>query len=192
MTILDKGLKIKVSVVFAVNKVLKNGYTKECFNRNWQNNRLWINDPDCVCIENLTVKLITPDGKETIKTQEDATRDELMFHAAYIFASGGMVLSGDKVMDFSNENLIILKKLISGIGKTVIFENISFEVGRFIDKDEEYVCVFNWNNYANNYIIESNGKKKGVDYFTEIELNISEGKISVDLPNHSGMVMKLK
>lgn len=165
---------------------------KECFNRNWQNNRLWINDPDCVCIENLTVKLITPDGKETIKIQEDATKDELMFHAAYIFASGGMVLSGDKVMELSNENLTILKKLISGIGKTVIFENISFEVGSFIDKDEEYICIFNWGDYAKSYTVETSGKTKAIDYFTDMDLSISEGKISVDLPKHAGKVVKLK
>ncbi|NLH18028.1 MAG: alpha-galactosidase, partial [Phycisphaerae bacterium] len=50
---------------------------RENLSRNWQNNRLWWNDPDCL--------LLT--GKQP--------ESEKSFHRAATFATGGMVLSGD-------------------------------------------------------------------------------------------------
>ena len=54
---------------------------RETFYRNWQNNNLWLNDPDCIVLQNQQVTAVAP--------------EEFMFHAAYIYASGGMRLAGD-------------------------------------------------------------------------------------------------
>src|SRR4029079_174252 len=61
--------------------------------RNWQNGRLWWNDPDAVV---LTGRL---------------TEDEFQFHATAIFASGGMILSGDDLTKISEHKLAMLRKL---------------------------------------------------------------------------------
>jgi alpha-galactosidase len=54
---------------------------RECFARNWQHGRLWINDPDCLLLSN------RPEGRPL-------SADELRFHASAVLASGGMVLAG--------------------------------------------------------------------------------------------------
>ena len=51
--------------------------------RNWQNGRLWWNDPDCVLLTG------------------DLTDNEYQFHATTIYATGGMVLSGDDLTKIS-------------------------------------------------------------------------------------------
>jgi hypothetical protein len=35
---------------------------KECFPRNWHHQRLWINDPDTVLLQNQRIKVVGPDG----------------------------------------------------------------------------------------------------------------------------------
>jgi len=40
---------------------------KEGFYRNWQNNKLWINDPDCVTIENQYNNIVGPTGVQTVQ-----------------------------------------------------------------------------------------------------------------------------
>src|SRR5207245_1328262 len=56
---------------------------KENLSRNWQNGKLWWNDPDCVL---LTGKL---------------SPNEYRFHATAIYATGGMLLSGDDLTKVS-------------------------------------------------------------------------------------------
>ena len=51
---------------------------RQNLSRNWQNGRLWWNDPDAVVL-----------------TGELPRRTSSSFHATAIYASGGMVLSGD-------------------------------------------------------------------------------------------------
>ena len=55
---------------------------RQNLSRNWQNGRLWWNDPDAVVL-----------------TGGDLTLDEFLFHAASIYACGGMVLSGDDLIE---------------------------------------------------------------------------------------------
>ena len=60
---------------------------KECFWRNWQHGKLWINDLDCIVIQDIDRELIRVDG--TIeKITQSVTEDEYLSHAAYIYASG--------------------------------------------------------------------------------------------------------
>lgn len=86
---------------------------EQCFNRNWQHNRLWINDPDCLVLQNSNTKLIGPDGAERLKQKSNLSDSEFLFHATYIIASGGMVLSGDNIAEMTEDTLNILKKMLS-------------------------------------------------------------------------------
>ncbi|GFZ78978.1 hypothetical protein GCM10008018_25660 [Paenibacillus marchantiophytorum] len=62
----------------------------ECFWRNWQHNKLWVNDPDCLLLENNDRhKQITPDGR-LVKLKSVLTDDEFLFHATHILCSGGI------------------------------------------------------------------------------------------------------
>src|SRR5699024_1854748 len=64
------------------------GIAGECFRRNWQHNRLWINDPDTVLLRNRGQEILDPAGNRMI-VDSSLTRSEFLFNAAYTLASGG-------------------------------------------------------------------------------------------------------
>lgn len=99
----------------------------ECFRRNWQNGVLWVNDPDTVLIKNKISSVMGPDGKK-VKTQENVTSDEYMFCAAYVLASGGMILSSDDITSFTEEEADILKKMLPPTSVAAEF-NSTLEIG---------------------------------------------------------------
>jgi alpha-galactosidase len=97
---------------------------QEGFYRNWQHNRLWINDPDCIVLENRNIKLVEPDG--TIrKGSSSITEDEFKLHTAYIYASGGMILSGDDTATMSESNKAIINKILTTKNIAARFDNDS-------------------------------------------------------------------
>ena len=62
--------------------------------RGWQNGRLWWNDPDCVVLHDGGSKdIMDAGGKAT--TSGQVPDHEYQFHATLIYATGGMLLSGD-------------------------------------------------------------------------------------------------
>lgn len=115
---------------------------EEGFNRNWQHGSLWINDPDCVVLNNLYETLIGPDGNQ-MRPETAITEDEFSFHAAYILASGGMVLSSDRMMDLTGKHLRVLGKLLPPGRKAAVFDDRTFRVGRIPTDDGFLLCLFN-------------------------------------------------
>ena len=71
---------------------------RQNLNRNWQNGKLWWNDPDAVTLSG------------------DMPAEEYRFHATSIVASGGMVLSGDDLSTLPSDRLAMLKKLLPPTG----------------------------------------------------------------------------
>lgn len=96
--------------------------------RNWQNGKLWWNDPDAVTLSG------------------SMPETEYRFHATAIMASGGMVLSGDDLSTLPADRLAMLKKLLPPTGVAAEFEDESLKVGTVKLKDRTLVCVFNWDN----------------------------------------------
>ena len=94
--------------------------------RNWQNGRLWWNDPDAIV---LTGTL--PDN-------------EYRFHATAIYATGGMILSGDDLTTISEPRLAMLRQLEPPTGVAATFEDDSLEVGTVKLADRRVVCLLNW------------------------------------------------
>ena len=93
--------------------------------RNWQDGRLWWNDPDAVCLTG------------------DLPDDEFLFHATAVYASGGMVLSGDDLTQIPENRLAMLRKLLPPTGVAAIFDDESLRVGRVRLRDKEMLCLFN-------------------------------------------------
>ena len=84
--------------------------------RNWQNGRLWWNDPDAIVLTG------------------ELSEDEFRFHATVIFASGGMILSGDDLTTITPARLAMLKKLQPPTGKAARFADARLEIGE-VDLD---------------------------------------------------------
>lgn len=97
----------------------------EGFSRNWQNDRLWFNDPDCVL---LTGKL---------------AENEYGYHAAAVMASGGMVLSGDNLAKISPERMTVLRRLLSVHPAAAEFRDPEMTAGRMRLDGRDVWAVFN-------------------------------------------------
>ena len=94
--------------------------------RNWQNGRLWWNDPDAVCLSG------------------DLPEHEFLFHATAIYATGGMVLSGDDLSTLPAERMAMLRKLLPPTGVPAMFEDEHLRIGTVTLPGKRMVCLFNW------------------------------------------------
>jgi alpha-galactosidase len=115
----------------------------ECFWRNWQHGRLWMNDPDCIVLEGGNPAVMGPDGQPARTDAAGVTADEFLFHAAVIFASGGSLLSGDDISVMSDASLGVLKKMIPPTNVSAAFDDVSFRIGRIRLADREILAIFN-------------------------------------------------
>jgi alpha-galactosidase len=162
------------------------GNALEQFYRNWQHQKLWINDPDCILLEKLDIvrmKNGVPNPRPCLLTD-----DEFEFHKAFAIACGGMILSGDLLYEISGKNIEVLKKMMAAMGEAAIFDNTQFEIGRF--KTKNLICLFNWDD-AEKTLSVSLGKKMAVsDFWTDEELGEFE-TLEVTMPAHAGKVLKL-
>ena len=163
------------------------GNALEQFYRNWQHQRLWINDPDVIVLEKQTI-VRTKDGLPSPRpcTLTDA---EFEFHKAFAIACGGMILSGDLLYNISDGNINVLKKMMSQMGEAAAFDDDSFEIGRF--KNKKLLCMFNWDESPKTITASLDGKAAIRDFFTDQELGVFENSVSQVIPSHGGKVLAL-
>ncbi len=167
------------------------GNARELFWRNWQNGTLWFNDPDCIVLEKLDLFGIR--NGEVIERKSSLTDDEFEFHKAFIAASGGMILSGDRLPHISEKNIGVLKKLLLSTGVAAAFDDTSFTVGRIYKKDCMMLCVFNWEESPRDIEISLNGCYQVFDFWTDEEMGTFTDKLDVrKMGPHSGRVLVCK
>jgi alpha-galactosidase len=140
--------------------------------RNWQNGRLWWNDPDCVVLTG------------------DLPEDEYLFHSTAIYATGGMLLSGDDLTKISPPRLALLRKQLPPTGVAAEFEDDSLRVGRVRLKGRTVVCLLNWDERPQTLSFELPGPCRVTDYWTGKALGRHKGIFEVkDIPKHSGRML---
>jgi alpha-galactosidase len=145
---------------------------RENLSRAWQNERLWWNDPDCVL---LTGQL---------------TDDEFRFHATAVFASGGLILSGDDLTQIASDRLAMLKKLLPPTGSAAQFDGADLRVGYVRLKDHLAVCLFNWDDRPQTLSFQLPRPSAVRDFWTDADLGRHEGAFEVmDLPPHSARLL---
>lgn len=145
---------------------------RQNLSRNWQNGRLWWNDPDAVVLTG------------------DLPENEFLFHATTIFASGGMVLSGDDLTTISADRLAILKKLQPPTGVAARFEDDSFTVGRMNLPGRQIVSILNWTDGPQSISFKLWQRSRITDLWTDKDLGLHSGTFQVDdIPAHSGRLL---
>lgn len=160
---------------------------RECFSRNWQNGVLWINDPDTLLLRNHTKTVVGPDGKE-ISVIDDITQDEFLFCAAYIAASDGMVLSGDKISAMQQQDIDILRKLLHPIGVAVEF-NDTYEIGwAEIDKYRRRLFVFNNGEDEKKMKVTLLQNERVTDFWNGKGVPMVDGVLTITMYPHSAKV----
>jgi alpha-galactosidase len=145
---------------------------RQNLNRNWQNGRLWWNDPDAVCL------------------MGEQPPEEFQFHATVIFASGGMVLSGDDLTKISSERLAMLKKLVPPAHLAANFDDDSLRVGTVDQKDARTVCLFNWEDAPQTISFNLPKKSTVRDYWSGEDFGTRSGVFEVEnMPPHSARLL---
>jgi alpha-galactosidase len=99
---------------------------RQNLNRNWQNGKLWWNDPDAITLSG------------------NMPAEEYRFHASVAVAAGGLVLSGDDLTTLPSDRLAMLKKLLPPTGVAAEFEDESLRIGTVKLAGSTLICVFNW------------------------------------------------
>jgi len=129
----------------------------QCFYRNWMHDRLWINDPDCLVQVGMKTGIMASFSLKAKKT-EKRNENEAMYRyaAAFIRASGGMVLSGDRLYSLSKYDIGILMKLI-GSERTAAKFNGDYSVGTIETEQYTDYLLFNESKETMNFRIETPG-----------------------------------
>ena len=148
---------------------------RQNLSRNWQNGRLWWNDPDAVVLTG------------------DLSDDEFRFHATAIYASGGMVLSGDDLTKISPQRLAMLKRLLPPTGVAASFEDDSMRVGVVKLADARMVALFNWKDEPQTLPFSLPEASYITDYWTGESLGRHKGGFTIkDMPAHSARLLVCK
>ncbi|MCG8453657.1 MAG: alpha-galactosidase [Spirochaetales bacterium] len=114
---------------------------REGLYRNWQHGTLWLNDPDCIVLDNLVVEQITPGGD--VEAYPPLTQEAFLYHATYIAATGGMLLSGDRLPSFSPRGQEILDKVAALPGEAALFSGTDFERGELQSDEGHWLFLLN-------------------------------------------------
>lgn len=153
---------------------------QETMDRNWQNGRLWWNDPDAV--------LLTSRSGGPMKGS--LTEEEFRFHATAAYASGGMILSGDDLTEIPPARLSMLRKLMPPTGVAAIFDDAStLEVGRITTKAARRIVLFNRGAEARTVTIYLRGSYLLSEIWTGETLGLHHDSISLTVPAHGARIL---
>jgi alpha-galactosidase len=148
---------------------------RQNLSRNWQNGRLWWNDPDAIVL------------------MGDLPLNEFQFHAAVIYASGGMLLSGDDLTKISPDRLAMLKKLMPPMGKAAEFADDTLRAGVVNLPDSRIVCFFNWDDTPQTISIPLDRAARATDFWTGETMGRRERSLTIEnLPPRSARMVVLK
>lgn len=140
--------------------------------RNWQNNRLWWNDPDCLVLS----------GR--------MPPEEYAFHKSLLYATGGMVLSGDDLTRLSEGQRNVVRTLAGGHGIAATFDSNRLEVGTIVEPDRTLYVLLNWSDEPAQRDVALGGSCRLRNFWSGEDLGQHSDRYVVeDIPPHSGRLL---
>ena len=144
---------------------------RETLSRGWQNGRLWWNDPDCLTLSG------------------SLSDDEYHFHAAAVYASGGMLLSGDDLPRLPAARLEMLRKLSPPTGVAAV-SGRDLRVGRLRQANRELIFFFNWSDRPEAFQAAVAPRTAVRDFWSGASVAQTGGKIQIaDVAPHSARIL---
>lgn len=167
------------------------GIGRENLLRGWQNGRLWWNDPDCVVLHDSASRdIMDAGGKPT--TAGKVPDNEYQFHATLIYATGGMLLSGDDLTGITARRAEMLKKLVKPTGVCARFEDENFSVGVTSLDRKQMVSVFNWSDTPVTRVVKLPAKARLTDYWSGEDLGLWTGEYRIqEMPPRSARLIEV-
>ena len=152
---------------------------QEIVHRSWQNKVLWINDPDCITLENL---------KDQI-----ATESEYKLHFATLLVCNGLMISSDRLSILSTKSKLRLERLVSSQRERdakVTFLNDDFSQAVVTNKLETLHIFFNWGKTDKRIELPKSKHGELATFFDEQSTIISsENNYLIDVAAHSAEVL---
>jgi len=139
--------------------------------RNWQNGRLWWNDPDAVVLTG------------------DPPVEELRFHATAVYATGGMLLSGDDLTQIPDHRLEMLRNLQPPTGVAARFESDALDVGVADVAERRLVFLLNRDDAPRALSFRLPQTRRVRELWTGEDLGRRAGQVTLTLPARSGRVL---
>ncbi len=160
--------------------------------RGWQNGRLWWNDPDCVVLHDGGSKdVMDAGGRPT--TAGKVPDNEYQFHATLIYATGGMLLSGDDLTKITPRRAQMLQKLVPPSGVCARFESDDFSVGLTSLPGRDMISVFNWSDAPVARTVTLSKRSRLTDYWTGESLGEFSGTYTIDnMPGRSARLIEAR
>lgn len=160
--------------------------------RGWQNGRLWWNDPDCILLHDSSAKdIIDPSGKPT--TTGSQPDHEYQFHATLIYATGGMILSGDDLTRITPRRAEWLRKLVPPTGQCARFPDDSFALGTTQLRDRTVFSVFNWSDTPTDRVLPLQHKSHLTDLLTAEDLGVHDSEFRIQsMPGRFGRLIEAR
>jgi len=146
---------------------------RQNLSRNWQNGRLWWNDPDAVVLAG------------------ELTDAECQFHATAIYASGGMVLSGDDLTRIAPARAAMLRKLLPPTGVAATFPDSDLRVGVINLPSGTMVCMFNWSDTPQTGLTHLRPVRGVSDFWTGEPVPHDGDRISLALPPRTARLLTM-
>jgi alpha-galactosidase len=147
------------------------GTARQNLARGWQNGRLWWNDPDALVLTG------------------ELTDDEMRFHATAVYASGGLVLSGDDLSRLDAGRLAMLRRLLPPGAKAARFADDAFEVGIIERPGRLEACLFNWDARPRTIGFDLPSECAVTDFWTGEDLGHHEGRFVARLPGRTARLL---
>jgi alpha-galactosidase len=113
-----------------------------------------------------------------------------MFHATAIYASGGLVLSGDDLTKLPPARTAILRKLLPPTGVAAQFADDKLELGQLQLPDRRMFCVFNWGEEPRQVSLSLRPTEVASDFWTGAVLSRQAGAFSVEVRPHSARLVE--
>ena len=145
---------------------------RQNLSRNWQNGRLWWNDPDAIVLTG------------------ELSEDEYRFHATVIYASGGMILSGDDLTTITPARLAMLRKLQPPTARAARFADVQMKIGEVdLDERRRAYCLLNWDDKPRELTIALTRASRVRELWSDEDLGMKSGRMSIAMPPRSGKVL---
>ncbi|HYZ85903.1 MAG TPA: glycoside hydrolase family 36 protein [Bryobacteraceae bacterium] len=145
---------------------------RENLSRNWQNGRLWWNDPDAVVLAGAL------------------PLNEFQFHATAVYASGGMILSGDDLAKIPDDRAQMLQKLLPPTGRAAKFSDASLTLGTVDLPVARMICAFNWNDEPGAVSLPSGPAAEISDFWTNEHVGKLGAVKQVELAPRSAKLLR--
>jgi len=157
--------------------------------RGWQNGRFWWNDPDCLLLS-AGPGLNAHDGATGRK---GLPANEVLFHAATVHATGGMLLSGDDLPKLVPEHVGVLRQMLPPTAKAARFADEQLTVGRTPLGQREWIYLFNWGEAPAERSVTLATPARLLDYWSGQDLGTYTNEFRIlSLPPHTARVIEVR